>query len=165
MRALASGVNARLTYSCLAERVVHDVRAATPARQHLFRPAQGRPVKVEVCALELRGERGRHVVDEFPAQVTLPVGDGHARQEFVEGLEIFGLRDVDLGELRRVDALQVSRPIEVRRRGLKLRGRHLVVAFVGVAVGDAVAENLRELSLDVQDGLGFGCRFGRVVAR
>src|SRR6185295_17911980 len=100
--------------------------AALPARRHLLLAAQVAVVEVERLGLERGGEASRGRQDQMAAEVRLPTVEPLRLEERFEPLEELGRRDVQVGQGRKADALEVAAPRERRGERGELGGLHPV---------------------------------------
>ena len=76
-------------------------------------------VEVEVLLDKVIGERRSGRRNHMPAQVSLPIIEGHGGQQLIQGRKEFRLTHVDLFDLRVTQLAQVSLPGKVGGQALK----------------------------------------------
>ena len=146
----------------LTQIVVGIVGAPLPPRADLGRTGK-ELVEFEVLLNERRAERWRGVMDQPPAQQSLPIRDRDARQQLVERLEEFRLPDVELlwwcDSQRAIEIL----PFEVRRQRVNLPERHPMVVVDYIAQLNRRAGSLGKLGFYSEHRVGFSLGCGGVV--
>ncbi len=142
-----------------AKVAVGGVDAALPTRLNLFRAGERAAVEIEIFVHEFAGKRGSRGTDQVPAQVNLPVRNGHGFQFLIEGLEKFRLANVHDANIREANLAEV-----IRRERTQPRRIHFVIIGFRVAALHARLGGLRHLRLDGQHGARFGGSFVGGVA-